>query len=129
MFLLDPRLPREGPEPSLSKEKGTPHRTDLLRVIKMQERHELFSQAPLPEYLQRGKHSRNDVPSVRKDLHGSQGDLDGPRKTQDHVFYNGTIVVCLQNKTDKQDGSSYVPRTADRPLQAFRELQHLLLNH
>lgn len=54
----------------------------------------------LPEYLKWGKYSRNYVPSIRKDLHGSEGDLDGPRKTQDHVFYNGTIVVCLKKKTE-----------------------------
>lgn len=93
----------------------------------MEKINELFSQAALPEYLKWGKYSRNDIPSVWKDLHGSEGYLDGPCKTQDHVFYNGTIVVCLKNKTDKQDSSLYMLCIQDRPLQAFGKIQNSLV--
>lgn len=56
------------------------------------------SSSALPKNLKWGKNSRNDIPSMWKDLHGSEGDLDGPGKAQDHVLNNGTIVVCLEHK-------------------------------
>lgn len=112
----------------MSMERGASHCADVIQVIKVEKRNEVFSQGALPEYLKWGKYSRNDVPSVRKDLHGSEGDLDGPCKTQDHVFYNGTIVVCLKNKTKRTAHGTCSAQKTD-PLQAFRKIQNLLLNH
>lgn len=86
-----------------------------------------MGQAALPENLKWGKHSRNDVPSIREDLHGGEGDLDGPRKTQDHVLYNGTVVVSLKNRTDKQDRSSGMVHTKHRSIQALKKRQACLL--
>lgn len=88
-------------------------------------RNELLSPAALPEHLKWGKHSRDDVCSVGKDLHGSEGDLDGPRKTQDDIFYNGTIVVCLRSNKNKT--AQQTPSASKRPHQVFGKLQNLLL--
>lgn len=98
---------------------------DVTQVIKT--RNELLGQAALPENLKWGKNSRNDVPSIREDLHGGEGDLDGPRKTQDHVLYNGTVVVSLKNRTDKQDRSSSMVCTKHRSIQALRKRQACVL--
>lgn len=89
------------------------------------QRNELLSPAALPEHLKWGKYSRNDVRSVGEDLHGGEGDLDGPRKTQDDVFYNGTIVVCLRSNKNKT--AQQTPLAPKRPHWVFGKLQNLLL--
>lgn len=48
-----------------------------------------------PKDLQRSQHSGCDVTHIVDLGHCSQRDLDCPGKTQDHVFYNGTVIVGL----------------------------------
>lgn len=112
----------------MSKGPGTSSRADVTEqnCENKPERDELLSPAALPEHLEWGKHGRNDVRSVGEDLHGSEGDLDGPRETQDDVFHNGTVVVCLRNN---KDNTAQQTRSAPkRPHRVFRKLQNLLLH-
>lgn len=51
-----------------------------------------------PKDLQRCQHSRYDV-AHRMDLgHCGQRDLDCPGEAEDHVFYDGTVVVGLDTE-------------------------------
>lgn len=113
------------PRPSI--QALSPQHTDVLEQNNehKSQRNELLSPAALPEHLEWGKHSRDDVRSVGEDLHGGEGDLDGPRKTQDDVFYNGTIVVCLRSNKNKT--AQQTPPAPKRPRQVFGKLQNLLL--
>ena len=55
----------------------------------------LFCSSDPPEDLEGSQHSGYDVAHRVNLGHCGQRDLDRPGKTQDHIFYNGTVVVGL----------------------------------
>lgn len=56
----------------------------------------------LRENLKGGKDSSYDIPNMRLKSCSSNRDLDSPGKAQNHVFYDGAVVVGLGTQTNSR---------------------------